>query len=116
MSTAGAAAVDRALDPTIEALPEPRLNSDLDDELIRILSGEGPGNDLDAVIRGLSKESSDSEHAQIEAFSGRTSNSDPVPPVRLAAPILARFLPLRRVQIRPRRPGSAPPANRPAGY
>jgi hypothetical protein len=40
--------VDRSPDATIEALSEPSLNSDLKDELTRILSGKELDHDLDA--------------------------------------------------------------------
>jgi hypothetical protein len=40
--------VDHSPDDTIDALPEPSLNSDLKDELTRVLSGEELDHDLDA--------------------------------------------------------------------
>jgi hypothetical protein len=103
-----AAAVDCSLDATSEALFEESLNSDPDDELLRILSGEGPNRDLDEVIRGLSGASSNSGHPEIGPPSGRTSDFDIAPPAFQGAPISARILPLCRVQCRPHYPASSP--------
>jgi hypothetical protein len=107
VSTTDAAAVDRALDAPIEAMSKPRLNSALDNELIRILSGEEADHDLDAVIRVLSRESSNSGHPETGPVSGQTSNFDVAALALQAVPISARFSPLCRVQFRPRSPTSS---------
>ena len=107
LPTTDAAVVDCALDATSERLSQPSLNSDPDDELLRILSGEGPNPDLDEVIRGLSNESSNSAHPETGPRSGQTCNFDIAPPTFQAAPISARILPLCRVQFRPHDPASS---------
>jgi len=107
VSTTNGPAVDRPLDAPIEATSEPRLNSALDYELIRILSGGEPDHDLDAVVRVLSGESSSSGHPETGPVSGQTSNFDVAAPALQAVPISARFSPLCRVQFRPRGPTSS---------
>ena len=105
-TTDAVAGLHCALEVTNEALSKPTLDSDLDDELLQILCEDEPNSDLDEVIRGLSRENSNTGP---EIGSLSISNFGIAQPAFQPAPISARMLPLCRVQFRPRNPTADTP-------